>query len=74
MQSLNANTNIGLKLAEHFAELCCASAILANQILQAFPDYRAAKANPADAFWRSRAPMMLEQVEQAERNLEHPAD
>ena len=70
MASLSSTHNLSMALSEHFAELCCASAILANQLLQSFPDYRRAKADLSDPFWRTRGQEMLHQVEQAEQSLE----
>jgi hypothetical protein len=62
--------SIATELAEHFAELGCASAILANQILARFPQYREAKGDPRSAFWRDQAQQMLCTVIEAESTVE----
>jgi hypothetical protein len=66
MNLLTRTPSVANELAEHFAELGCASSILANQILERFPQYREAKGDPRSAFWREQAQQMLYTVIEAE--------
>lgn len=70
MTLLARTPSIANELAEHFAELGCASSILANQILERFPQYREAKGDPRSGFWREQAHKMLCTVIEAESTVE----
>lgn len=48
------------RVIDLMAEVACASAHKANEILESFPEYREAKDDPRHSFWITSAPRMCE--------------